>query len=1019
MKNINLRRKIFFLSILLIINAESLFSNVKSDNYNYSTFFQQPVKGTVTDPEGLPLPGVSIVVKGTLNGVQTDFDGNFSIKAQSEDILVFSYIGMETLSVEVSNSSDSINISMQESASELDEVVIVGYGSQKVVNLTGSVETIKGNEIARQPVVQTSQALAGLSPGLVATQSSGQPGNDGATIRIRGIGTLGAGSKNDPLILVDGIPDNLNGVDPNDIESISVLKDASAAAIYGSRAANGVIIITTKRGKVGETSLTYDTYVGINKIAQNLDFLDGLGFMEYFNQGIPGSYTAQQIADYAANSGTDQYPDTDWVDRVFSEDGVQQYHRIGLNGGSERVKVAASIAYTDQDGNVKGYNFKRYNGRFNTDIKLNDKFNINFDLNFRRSERQNPSQGLNSITRDAYRIPPLYSAVNSDGTWGPGWNGFNPVAFVSEDAGFDNNQFNYFRGLVKLNYEPVQDLILSLSYAPQHNGSNRKRFVGQYDFISYADGSSGTTPGQNSLLQSYSKSHQDNFNFLINYSKEFIGEHKLSGLLGYENLKNTSSNFQASRRNFVLEEFPELSNGDQDTQENLGVSTLNGLESVFGRVNYTYKDRYLVEANLRRDASSRFAKGYRADWFPSFSVGWNITEEPFFRENSAITFLKLRGSWGKLGNQGTPNNFNYVALFELGENPVIGNAPITGGAQTVLSNPFIRWESTTTSNIAIDSKFLDNRLSLTAEYYERTTDDILLQGNSGVPPSVGLIAPVQNIGSVENKGWDIAIDWQDQAGDDFTYGVNFNISDVENKVTDLGGLNELPPGKTIIRVGEAINSIYGLKKMGLFQNQAEIDGAPVQNFGAYAPGDIRYVDLSGDDLVNNEDRAVIGNSLPKLNYGLDFFASYKGFDFSMSWLGVGKRDIILEGDVAYPFFNAGKIQHWQTDAWTPSNTDANYPRLLPATSSPNWRTSEQWMFDASYLRLRNVTVAYNFSSNLLEGLKLDALKVYLTGQNLFTIDNLPEGIDPNVPNFSSGAFYPITSIYTLGLSVKL
>lgn len=994
----------------------------------YLTMFaqQRTISGTVTDAQNNEaLIGVNILIVGTSTGAVTEVDGSYTISVPGDITqLQFSYAGYETQTINIGNQTQ-IDVTMA-SGEVLEEVVIVGYGVRKVTNLSGSVETINGSEIARQPVVQTSQALAGLSPGLVATQTSGQPGNDGAAIRIRGIGTLGNGNKNNPLILVDGIPDNINAVDPNDIESISVLKDASAAAIYGSRAANGVIIITTKRGKTGTTNVTYDSYLGVNRLTQTPDYLDGLGFMQFFNQGIPGSFTEQEIADYQANRGSDEFPDTDWVDEVFSGDGFQQYHRLGVNGGTEKVRVAASVAFTDQNGTVENFNFKRYNGRFNTDIKLSEKFNINFDLNFRRDDQTAPSASLNNITRQAFRIPPLFTAVNSDGTWGPGWNGNNPIAAINA-GGDDNRITNYFRGLIKVNYELMENLILSATYSPQNTEVNRKRFIGQYEWIDYTDGSTGIEPGQNSLLQSYGETFQNNFNFIANYNKDLAGGHSLSGLLGYENLKNTSSSFNAFRRNFVLGQgFPELANGDADTQENNGSSTLWGLESVFGRVNYTFKDRYIVEANLRRDASSRFAEGYRADWFPSFSVGWNISEESFFNPNSAISFLKLRASWGQLGNQsifnssGNPVNFNYVALFELGENPIIGGIPVTGGAQRVQSNPFVRWESTATSNIAVDAKFLDNRLSFTGEYYIRTTDDILLQSNVGLAPSTGLAPPVLNVGSVENRGWDVAIDWLDTKPSGFQYGVNFNISDFVNEVTFLGdGIDQLPPGNTVVRVGEAINSIFGLRKEGLFQSEEEIAAAPTQSFGAYEPGDIRYADINNDGVVNDDDRTVIGNQLPRLNYGLDLFFGYKGFDLNMSWLGVGQRDVVLGGDVAYAFNNAGKIQSWQTDAWTPENPDAAYPRLLPATNSPNWRTSEQWLFDASYLRLRNLTLGYNFSDRFVKQIKLQGLKVFVSGQNLLTFDNMPEGIDPVIPNGTFGAFFPVAATYTFGVNVRL
>ena len=976
---------------------------------------EKTVSGTVTDAAGVPLIGANVLIQGTTSGTQTDFDGNYSISVSSGQVLVFSYIGYKGQNVTV-GSGNTINVTLEEDASKLDEIVVIGYGTQKVVNLTGSVEVIKGEEIARQPVFQTSQALAGLAPGLVATQSSGQPGADGATIRIRGIGTFG-NSGNNPLILVDGIPDSLNGVDPNDIESISILKDASASAIYGSRAANGVIIITTKRGKIGKVSVNYDTYVGFQDPVQNLKFLDGLGYIEQLNIANPGTYTDDFIADYIAGRGTDAFPDTDWVDEVFSENGFQQYHRLGVNGGTEKIKVSASISYMDQEGNIPNFDFRRFNGRFNTDVKISEKFDINFDLNFRRSERRDPSAGLGEITRQAYRIPPLFTAINSDGSWGPGWNGQNPVA-GAVDGGRDFEQFNYFRGTLKVNYRPIEDLVISMTYSPQHNDDYRKTFRAQYDWVDLSQ--SGTYPNSNSLSESNNRGYTDNFNVVTTYDKTF-GDHNVGGTLGYEFLKNDTNRFSASRRNFILQGFQQLDSGDADTQLNSGSANLFGLESAFGRINYTYKDKYLFEANLRRDASSRFAPQFRADWFPSFSAGWTVSNEAFLENISAISFLKLRASWGQLGNQNVGTNFAYVSLFGVGtSNPIIGGGPITGGAQSVLANRALTWETGESTNFALDAKFFDNRLALTAEYYIRETNDILLSSNSGIPPSIGLSAPRQNIGSVENKGWDLAVDWQDNIGSDFNYSVNFNISDYKNEVTDLGeGIDELPPGGTITRVGESLGSIFGLKKVGLFQDQAEIDSAPTHGFGPVSPGDVRYEDINGDGTVNNDDRTIIGNSLSRLNYGLDLSASYKGFDFSVSFLGVGKRDIVLSGDAAYPFFNAGKIQEWQTDVWTPQNTDAQYPRYTPGSSHSNWRTSEQWLFDASYLRVRNITLGYSFPENVLETLKINSLRLYLSGQNLFTFDNLPDGIDPTIPNFSSGAFFPVNKVYTFGLRVSL
>ena len=990
---------------------------------------EKTVTGTVTDEQGIPLAGANILVQNTTNGTQADFDGKYSIQVAEGQVLVVSYVGYTTQSITVGTAS-VIDVSLQEDAAQLDEVVVVGYGTQKVVDLTGSVSVVKGGEVARQPVFQTSQALAGLVPGLTVDQNSGQPGSDGGTIRIRGLGTLGNGNKSNPLILVDGVADGLNGVDANDIESISVLKDASAASIYGSRAANGVIIITTKRGKSGKLQATYTTNIGFQSPTENLKFLDALGYMEAFNAAEPGSFDQALIDAYRTGpNGTDERPDTDWVDLLFSESGFQQYHQLGIRGGSETAQVSASISFQEQEGNIKGFGFKRYNGRLNTDLKVTDKLKVSFDLNFRRTEDRRPGLGLNEITQQAYRIQPLFQAINDDGSWGPGWNGQNPLAQVNA-GGFDDRNFNYFRGVFKAVYKPIEseDLTLAFTYSPQYNDNDRKRFIRQYEYKGNSTAPIDQFPNENSLFQSTTEGFTDNINLVLTYVKDF-GNHNVEAIFGYESIENKTNSFNATRRNFVLQGFPELNLGDVDTQENRGGSDLYALESVFGRINYNYKGKYLFQASLRRDESSRFAAGNRTGYFPSFSAGWRISEEDFFPKDGLVSNLKLRASWGQLGNQelydsdGDILNFPYTSLFDIGgSNAVIGTSSFVGASQNVLGNPLLQWESSETTNFALDATLFDNRLSLTAEYYIRKTLDILLPTNANVPDSAGFGLPQQNAGEVENKGWDLQMGWNDRIGDDFTYGINFNISDYKNSVTNLNGLDELPPGNTISRLGNPIGAIYGLQVLGLYQESDFTGGTlnagnPVPQFGAVAPGDFRYADLNEDGIVNNDDRTILGSNLPRLNWGVNLSAEYKGVDFAVSFIGVGDRDVVLSGDAAYAFNNAGKIQEWQTDYWTPQNTDASYPRLTPGSSHSNWRTNSAWTFDASYFRMRNLTIGYSLPDTLLEKINLGGLRFYVSGQNLFTSDNMPDGIDPEIGNFAGTAIYPLTKVYTFGLNV--
>lgn len=984
---------------------------------------QRNISGTITDENGETITGATILVKGTQIGQFADEQGRFAIDVpEGRDLLVISMSGYENQEVDISSQS---NVSIVLLPITVEEVVVVAYSTQKKVNLTGSVEVVRAEEITKQPVIQPSQALAGLVPGLTAVQSSGQPGNDNAVLRIRGIGTLGNSSKNNPLILIDGVPDDINGLDPNDIESISVLKDASASAIYGSRAANGVILVTTKRGREGKLTTTFNTYVGVQSIAQNLKFLDALGYMEAFNSAQPGAFTDDVLQQYRSGSGigTESLPNTDWVDLLFSEGGLQHNTSLSVRGGTEKVRIASSISYSNQDGNVPNFNFQRYNGRFNLDFGLNDKIDLSFDLNIRRDDNRQPGD-LQQMTRQAYRLQPLFVAVNDDGTWGPGFSGGNPVAAANSTA-LDQTLTHYVRSVIKATVRPFKNFSISATYAPQFLDRDRNDFNTGFTWYE----TSGAPPMNNdngSLFKTTFTSLTNNFNAIGTYSNT-VGNHSFSALMGYEVLKFTSETWRASRLNYLIPEFRQLNNGDADTQLNSGSSTLNGLESVFGRINYAFKDKYLFEANVRRDASSRFAEGFRTAVFPSFSVGWRVSQEDFFPSGGTFSDLKLRASWGQLGNQfifdgnGNPVNFAYTSLFGLGNaNVTLGGIPVVGGAQTVLANSELRWETGETTNFAVDAGFLDDRLVLTAEYYVRTTKDILL--GVTIPTSAGFAAPVQNAGEVENRGYDLALDWRDNIGD-FRYGVNLNFSDFTNEITDLGGLGQLPPGGTIDSLGQEINSIFGLKTDGLYQESDFTNGSlneslPTPGFGAVQPGDIKYVDFNEDGEITNDDRTIIGSSITNQSWGAELYAGYKGFDLSVSFIGAGGRDVILQGDAGWAFFNAGKIQEWQADYWTPTNTDASYPRMHPASSHPNWRTNEQWMFNTTYARLRNVTLGYTIPVSVTEKANIGKTRIYVSGQNLITWDYMPDGFDPLTPNFTSGAFYPITRVLTGGLSLS-
>jgi TonB-linked SusC/RagA family outer membrane protein len=986
------------------------------------------ISGKVTDDQGEAILGASVLLKGTSIGTITDADGAYKLNApDGNGTLVFSYIGFETVEMPITNRS-VINLSMTSIATELSEVVVVGYGTQKKVNLTGSVVSVSGEDIANEPIMQTANALIGKMPGVTVIQNSGQPGSDAASITIRGIGTLG--DKSDPLVLIDGVPGNMNGVDPREIAEISVLKDAASASIYGSRAANGVILITTKRGEAGKLKVNYSGYVGWQEPTNLPEYVEGYEYMRLYNVGRANlgqspTYSQEYMdgwqADHLTNS--DEYPNVDWVDEVFTERGFQQHHSVQLSGGTEMARVLASVSFMDQNANVANYNYKRYNARVNTDLKVSDKISFNLDLNIRRSVRNQPSAGIVYAIQQGFRIPPVYASRFSDGTWGPGWGGQNPVASI-HDGGIQENQFNYVRAIVKADYKPVPGMQFSVMYAPQYNDDFESDFRRQYTYYNSIGDTPSVWPTTNNLTQINKRTLNNNFNAIGTYEKTF-GDHFVKGLVGYELITNDHRWFEAFRDKFPLQDYQQLGAGASDNMKNDGSANEWGLQSYFARVNYDYKGKYLLEANVRRDGSSRFAEGQKYGVFPAFSAGWRVSEESFFQGVRFITNLKLKASWGQLGNQDI-GDYPFASTIALGQDYLFGGNPTGGAAQTALANKLISWETTETTNFGVDLGMLQNRLMVSAEYYVRNTSDILLQ--FPIPLTIGLNAPYENAGSVRNTGWDLALGWADEIND-FTYGINFNISDVKNEVIDLKGTGPHISGARIIKEGYPINSIYGYEAQGLFQSQDEVDNAPT-HIGAIAPGDIHYVnqitvDTDGDgvadaadDLINADDRVVIGDPFPRLMYGMNLSAGFRGFDLSVMFQGVGKRDVMATGDAVWAFYNAGKIQKWHTDYWTPENPDASFPRLVATTSHNNFQDTDYWVYDASYLRVRNLTFGYTFPQPMMDNIDVNRLRLYFSGQNLLTMDNMPAGWDPEIPNDRTGDVFPITAIYSLGIDLS-
>ena len=974
---------------------------------------QKGIKGKVQAPDGTALAGVSIVDKGSKQGTTSNTAGEFELEISSfPTSLSFTLVGYIPFEQEV-KSNQALKISLKPAISDLDEVVVVGYGTQKKVNLTGAVAVVKADQLTKQPVGQASAALQGAAPGLTVTQASGQPGKDLGNLRIRGIGTLGDAN---PLVLIDGVEGNINNVNPNDIANVSILKDASSAAIYGSRAANGVILVTTKRANVDEVSVNYNNYVGWQKPTEMTKMVGGLDHMNllneaYTNTGKSPIFTQQMIDQYTAGMGEDpdRYPNTDWQGLTMKDNAFMNNHYLSAQGGSEHVKVLGSLGYFDQAGIIENTNFRRYNFRLNSDIKLSNKISTAIDFFFTKAELKEPSSGTGSIFHWMRRIPANQAGLLSTGQYGEGWNGENPIA-KARDGGLnlENPMTSIFN--IDLKYKPIEGMTINLVYAPKYEIKHKKNFINTIQSY-YHDGSKAyLTPQRNSLTESYNQYWYNNLRAVVSYDKTFNKDHNFSLMTGFQQEDQQDNFLSAYREVFLIPELQEINAGNRDNNLTAGNASHWSLRSVFGRFNYNYKGKYLVEANARYDGSSRFAVGNKYAFFPSFSAGWRISEESFMESLSTVVDeLKLRASWGRLGNQNI-GLYPFAAFFNLGSNNyVFGETIHTGAALSSLANPEIRWETTTVSNLGLDLVLWKN-FGITADYYFRKTSGILLQLD--IPKILGQNPPYQNAGVVENKGWDVSLTYNNAIGE-LKYNVAVNLSDVKNKVLDMHGV--VRTGLTVNHEGHPIGSLYGYEAIGLFNTADEV-ASHAKQFGTVAPGDIKYKDQNQDGKIDQADEIIMGSPIPRYSYSTNLSLAFKGFDLAVFLQGVGKADGYLYGQGIMPFYQGGTIQEQHKDRWTTDNPQASFPRYA-FNETNNIQNSTFWMKNAAYLRLKNVTLGYSVPLPQSGNMPLRALRLFASGQNLFTKTNFWKGYDPEGP-IGTGGWYPQMKVYSFGLSAK-
>lgn len=978
--------------------------------------------GIVKELTGEVAIGASVSVKGHQKGVITDLEGRFTLPNVAKGSTIrITFIGYEPQDV-VWNGTP-LTITLKDDHHSLDELVVVGYGTQKKVNLTGSVASISSKDIADIPVANTSSLLQGRMPGLVLTQSGAQAGNDNPEIRIRGVGTFG---NNNPMVLIDGVEGSLSQISdiPSaDIESVSVLKDAASAAIYGVRAANGVILITTKKGKEGRVKVTYSGSYTLQTPGIIPDFIDSYNWALMRNEANPDTYDATALAKLKNGSDPDHYANTNWLDAVLRNANMHQ-HNLSVSGGNKDTHFMTSVSYSNQDGIMIKTGIERISFRSNIDTRYK-RFTFGVNLSGNKNNVTNPSvdaSGSSSVMRYiSWFTRPTVPVKYSDGHYGAVDGSFtsvlvkNPVEVLNR--GYRLNEAWRFDGKVFAGLDIIEGLKFQTSFAYNFYLNATKRYdpktEAQYD----AEGNIVYEAGANNTLQDYywREGRWTNEN-LLTYHKKF-DEHDVNVMLGHSVIGYRYYTTAASKQGFPTENIYELSGGSKNPAAS-GSSGEYRMQSFFGRLNYSYADRYLFEFNLRHDGSSRMPKSHRYATFPSVSVGWVFSNEAFMKQWQHSVFGKLRLSWGKLGNQEI-GNYAYTMMLAAQGNYYFdqGADPQIGMRQTSVPNENIKWETTRTVNVGIDLSFLNNRVSTTFDWYDKKTSDILMQLNM---PSIflgSLSAPYQNVGEVRNRGWEWTVNYQDHKGK-WSWNASFNLSHVKNKILKMGNLTERIGGNTINRVGEPIGAYYGYEAIGLYRTEADLNrtnskGEIIKQNGAVPQlGDIMYADLNDDGDITAEDRTIIGNPFPSYSYGFTLGASWNNFDITTFWQGVA-------GIYRYNWETTSDIRGNFTSRWldrySADNPDAKMPHL---GNTFNDSYSSFWLEKSNYLRLKNLEVGYTFRQPVLSIIGVSQIRVYFAATNLLTFTPLKDWDPEKSSGDTRNDVHPNMRTYSFGVNVQ-
>ena len=1007
------------------------------------------VSGVVYDSDGLPVIGAGVMVEGSLHGTVTDEDGRWTLELEDDNVtLEISSMGYQRQSVAVKGRSD-FTVTLTSDTQYLDEVVVVGYGTQKKVNLTGSVSMVTSEDMASRPVSNMSSGLQGLLPGVTVVNASGQPGESGTTIRVRGVGTIGNAN---PLILIDGIEGDLSTINPEDIESVSVLKDAASASIYGARAANGVLLVTTKKmndnpgAAKDNAKVTFGAYAGIQTPTRLPQMCDAIEFMTLDNEARQNVGTAigwleDSFKKVTDNTDPNYFANTDWLDEVLNSYAPQQNYSLSLNGGIGSSGYMLSYRYFDQKGLTVGSSTgeQRHNVRFKMNTKLIDRLTLSSNISYTSRKVTSPINSLTSgggAIYNAMRIAPNAPVRYTDGTWAYGGGNTNPVAILN-DGGRSNVSTEEFSLLEVLKLDILKGWDVTATYNLTSTNGYKDILKKTITFVNPEDKSVNVYASPNSLKNVDLKNVQQTFIIQSNFDITF-GKHNVSGVAGMSQEWYEARMFEASRTNLSTEFEPTLNLGDPSTMSNNATYSSWALRSGFGRVSYNYDERYLLEANIRYDLSSRFHKSVRGGWFPSVSAGWRISEEQFMSfAKPIVDNLKIRGSWGMLGNQYVgSSDYPYMSVLEAFTSglSLIGTSASTGYAPSTLANPNLTWEHIKMVNAGVDVALLQNRLTMSFDWFNKDTEGILLKLN--YPAQIGPKPSEQNAGKVNNRGWEFDLNWRDQRGE-FYYGIGFNISDVKNRIVDLAGNAPDLSGYQIRMVGYPIDAFYGYKAIGLMtpedfkisdtqNHNYSLPKVPVILGNDYQPGDIKYEDISGPDgkpdgrITPEYDKVVLGSNIPRYTYTVRGDLGWKGIDFSFVIQGVGKCDGYLEGTARHAFQDMAaypqKVHLERYNVVTNPNPDALYPRLTYNTGFNQNTFSTYWMENASYMRLKNVQIGYTFPEKWMKKARIDNLRVYLSGDNLLTVSDFFYAYDPETP-VSKGGYYPQVKTVVLGLNI--